>query len=1473
MIQSGEAADITINQFTHQGNTIALGERTTAVISFNTATSFFKDYILPVGKHGLFIFNPAVLDKKQMTERAGNVSPPLHLIQANPLFSHTSAPWSSVYLSNMLFANQTSKKLDWQKRLRLGDGHYEEKLIADQILAKTGRAWLSNGDTHFVDRATQFKQLMDNAVSHAHFAFGGDTDFYLGHMLTRAQEKQLSKDIVWLARHDMGAHPDILVPEVYLSPLTQSRLLGATLVAHKIDLNVTTLDNQGGAIEATQALYINASGAVINRSGKMQGETVNITAASLFNETVVHRYGELNNITDLAGKTAMITAKAGDISVQTKGDITQIGGHMHAAKKIDLQVGSKVQVTALALQMPSESTSHYETGLAQSKSVVVTTKQEKKLASELSGEGVVIRSQGNMVFVGADIKGTGKLESEHGNVTFQALSLLSAQRTETKISTLLMPKYEPNSTTALWKFGVENQSIVQTEVKKIFSPTSVAHDGFEVLAKNGDIDLGGGDYIASSESSKPVFKMSAKKIKPQKHVDTVTVDTKLITTFTGLQAEVHSSFAVIADDKKRNSENTEKLDQHMNALAAMDLASGSKAIRGDSAQYRETAIKLAQAAGAFSSFAFDDLLGTSLKISAETSTDEVTHQTKKERRNHIRAHHIIIQQTEGDLHLAGIDVAATPSGEISFEAPGAIHLSFAKSDETQTTTNIQNDLSIGLAASIDRRGAGASVDVDYHFVLGKGQATWHRPMVSVIAGDLVKIKSGGDTQLEGVKITADVFDADIGGAFRITSEQHTKTEQHTQAGTSVSLGVNVNTVSVYGVNGHLQPEGSAMWESAALTVIQSGITSKKMTGAVKGDLDLVGSHLLVTDPQKKEAFSVGGKVSGKKIHDTIDKNGFSGSFGAGITRTGMPTVSLEANPAEKIDYKAEQQATLNVVLTTTDGGPALVEGELNPDSTRLVNVTQAEYVERADIKFIVGDIDAHSKQPKKKSKQFQSEALVYAFAKLSADGKQVKKMVEETDSKKHTVTHDINKIKQTLSQVEVLKKQIDDATAQRDQDQSRLDEYASLLKNHDEKTMEDRYAARSAEYFRKTKEYRDLILLHLAEADVSYESGAWLESARQRAEHDSVMKTYYDEYIKFEYWHTAASTAYENDRENYRTEIDMLQKKIVTANDIIANDNKQVGVYRSDLKKDLINALTHKQRAVDNDALSQQKVEALERALNESISATTNDYKEQATQQVEQIKADAQASAAHINQMKNSLDGLDQQSIIRFLSEDTQPNAVHSTSPTLESWFADVFPHRPSDEKTRRVSTLVLVPQMLKDNMDQLVSEVYAHSEVDKPSQKLQTLFEHDAPTGLKNISDESQISTPSSSSDNDADQINTPRAKHVISPETKMFLSLNLLTTKLKRKNYDRAIKAYLGSLVPKLYSNKPGDPQILAAKVAYAQQMIDTVKRMLDEGKSNDDIKSFLKIDSTSTMPVPNQDISDLDTSRLDGGEDGFQ
>ncbi|MEE4748181.1 filamentous hemagglutinin N-terminal domain-containing protein [Pseudomonas alliivorans] len=281
--------------------------------------------------------------------------PQKYLIETNPVLTELKQFMSSDYLlAGLGYDPEVSAK-------RLGDGLYEQRLVQQAIVARTGQAFI-DGQT---SNEAQFKYLMNNAI-----ASKQQLNLAVGVSLNSQQVAALTHDIVWLEEHEVNGEK-VLVPVLYMAQ-ADNRLgpTGALIAGNDLNLiagqdltNVGTLHAtnnlsavagndlvNSGLIAAGNRLDLLAGNDLINKAGGiLYGRDVSLTAVrgDVINErTVTSHQSAANDATwrqDFADSAARIES-ANDLTINAGRDLKNTGGVLQAGRDISLVAGRDINI-------------------------------------------------------------------------------------------------------------------------------------------------------------------------------------------------------------------------------------------------------------------------------------------------------------------------------------------------------------------------------------------------------------------------------------------------------------------------------------------------------------------------------------------------------------------------------------------------------------------------------------------------------------------------------------------------------------------------------------------------------------------------------------------------------------------------------------------------------------------------------------------------------------------------------------------------------------------------------------------------------------------------------------------------------------------------------------------------------------------------------------------------------------------------
>ncbi|WP_233437042.1 hemagglutinin repeat-containing protein [Achromobacter xylosoxidans] len=276
-----------------------------------------------------------------------------YLIATDSRFLGQRQPVSSDFLLQKI--NQDSGHI----LKRLGDGFYEQKLVAEQIMLATGQRFV--GD--YTDNETQYKALLAAGAD-----FATQYGLTVGTALTEEQMRHLTSDIVWLVEQTVtlpdGSQQTVLAPQVYLAVKPGDLRGDGTLIAGR-DTRINTSGdvNNSGTIGARNALVVEAEN-VRNTVGSMQGKTVNLAARNdienlaglLKGDKVALSAGRDVNLKASTQSNAsggvsstrvdgVARIDAGDLNVQAGRDVNAQAAGIAATGDARIQAGNDINLT------------------------------------------------------------------------------------------------------------------------------------------------------------------------------------------------------------------------------------------------------------------------------------------------------------------------------------------------------------------------------------------------------------------------------------------------------------------------------------------------------------------------------------------------------------------------------------------------------------------------------------------------------------------------------------------------------------------------------------------------------------------------------------------------------------------------------------------------------------------------------------------------------------------------------------------------------------------------------------------------------------------------------------------------------------------------------------------------------------------------------------------------------------------------
>ncbi|MDH0661518.1 hemagglutinin repeat-containing protein [Pseudomonas sp. GD03858] len=301
---------------------------------------------------------PITIERVQgLPDSSVRSNPHKYLVETNPVLTDLKQFMSSDYLlANLGYDPDQSAK-------RLGDGFYEQKLVQQAVVARTGQRLIDGQDTD----EKLFKYLMDNAIKSKQ-----QLNLAVGVSLTSEQVAALTHDIVWLENAEVNGE-QVLVPVLYLAHSNNRLAPNGALIAGS-DVNLIAgqnLDNVGtlrathnlsaqagnnlvnsGLVQAGERLALLAGNDLVNKAGGIiAGRDVSLGAGrDVINERTVTSHQSSNGSyaqqRDFVDNAARVEA-ANNLAINAGRDLSNSGGALESGVDTSLKAGRDVKLTSV----------------------------------------------------------------------------------------------------------------------------------------------------------------------------------------------------------------------------------------------------------------------------------------------------------------------------------------------------------------------------------------------------------------------------------------------------------------------------------------------------------------------------------------------------------------------------------------------------------------------------------------------------------------------------------------------------------------------------------------------------------------------------------------------------------------------------------------------------------------------------------------------------------------------------------------------------------------------------------------------------------------------------------------------------------------------------------------------------------------------------------------------------------------------
>jgi filamentous hemagglutinin len=423
-----------------------------------------------------------------------------YIVETDPRFTDLGNFIGSDYLLQALNGNPE------RQLKRYGDAFTEQQLVNDQILALTGRRYLSG----YSSTEDEYKGLMDAGVAYAR-----QYQLTPGVALSAQQMALLSTDIVWLIERTValpdGSNQAVLVPQVYLRrPQGQDLQPNGALITASTVLVRTAGDLVNSGTISGNAVSVLAGRDLVNLSGRIQGQSMLLRANNDLRNLsgVIAGEGSDSSVTLLAGRDIVLrtslldtasgdgtstrsnvqrvaTVQGGNVRLDAARDITASGasasatGDLVATAGRDLSVGTVAGEYRLAVADRSGRTT-------QGRSAYITEATTgNQVATLAAGRDMALVAQGDVALKGADVAAGAGAASASGNLLIQGQNVSIAAATD-------------RSAFDIQTIGAKSYNRVARDDEKLVGGAVAAGNDVTLNAGGGNLALSGASVAALS---------------------------------------------------------------------------------------------------------------------------------------------------------------------------------------------------------------------------------------------------------------------------------------------------------------------------------------------------------------------------------------------------------------------------------------------------------------------------------------------------------------------------------------------------------------------------------------------------------------------------------------------------------------------------------------------------------------------------------------------------------------------------------------------------------------------------------------------------------------------------------------------------------------------------------------------------------------------------------------------------------------
>ncbi len=746
-------------------------------------------------------------------------------------------------------------------------------------------------------------------------------------------------DIILNSMSNHGAMHDMLSDNI-------SDKAGEIYSGNKINIHVNEFMNKGGKITA-ETVDIVALENFSNISASIYGVNNKIQAKNFTHTTKVTDFFGKKDYMDFSSPKGLIESE-NMTTLNVTGVLTIEGADIVSGG--DMNINGGEQTTIIPSIMEEKITQELNENYIEDSFFKIYSVNNKKKTQSLRQKFImpILKSNNNITLINKgsiELRGTKMyadnditIKSAQEDIEFNPFYLITATQEDNRLSRNMkilggIKTWEEN------KFSVNSNFIINHLTTEVFFGKKLS-----IHSPDGTIYLGKVDFALMENEQKPsrgVIDITGGKIKSTKEQTIERSEIKSHDTFLGFRIEGHSSVIDAINNVSKN----------------IDVKGGEKAY------VKASIMKGAQVLGEATNVALGDTLGGSAGWVKETTDTKSNQDNFNDGINLFYADDIFFTATQGNIELDGADLLSrSADSHIKLKAKNSIHLRQANDSSYWKFNRENQEFTLGTVANSNLMlgSAGGGVRAGYNNSHQQDMVTDSRFVPFNISAKNVSFHSVQDVFLHGGKITAGLVDYHIAGTLKIETTQDTSTSETKEGSYGGSLGLDINTYTLFGLNGDVHGSSGHSQDRAALSTYQSGVFARSIRGIIGGDFWLTGAYLIGQTPE--DELNVYGKVYAKSLEDTENKEGFVIGGGINISADGRPGGNINYSSPTLINYKASQLPTLTGVTLKTNYE---ITGSFNTNKTELMKITQNDTVGDIEIKGTFAFINKKNKEDKK----------------------------------------------------------------------------------------------------------------------------------------------------------------------------------------------------------------------------------------------------------------------------------------------------------------------------------------------------------------------------------------------------------------------------------------------------------------------------------------------------------------------------